>query len=311
MSNETPSYPTTITRYLDQLRTSLKGSDPALVQDALYDAEDYLRSELSENPGKTEAEVIAMVAGSYGDPSEVADIYRDTEAKVQTALRTPTPRWTSPWGKLFGVAVDPRSYGAMFYLLLTGATGIFYFTWVAVGASASLGLSILVIGIPMLVLYFGTILVLSLVEGRVVESMLGVRMPRRPRYAQRGASWRARVAALFTDPRIWTTQLYFLLMAPLGVAYFTAFASLVALTAGLIGWPFASWLGLATGDMTVDAWNLLHVKLLAVDTVIGSAGMLACLAAGILLLFVTLHLARGIGYLHGQLAKRLLVAAGH
>jgi hypothetical protein len=30
--------------------------------------------------------------------------------------------------------------------------------------------------------------------------------------------------------------------------------------------------------------------------------------AGILLLTVTMHLARGIGYLHGQLAKTLLVA---
>jgi hypothetical protein len=30
--------------------------------------------------------------------------------------------------------------------------------------------------------------------------------------------------------------------------------------------------------------------------------------AGVLLLTVTMHLARGIGYLHGQLAKTLLVA---
>jgi hypothetical protein len=30
--------------------------------------------------------------------------------------------------------------------------------------------------------------------------------------------------------------------------------------------------------------------------------------AGILLLTLTMHLARGIGYLHGQLAKTLLVA---
>ena len=42
--------PTTIPDYLEQLRRSLAGADPALVQDALYDAEEYLRSELAENP---------------------------------------------------------------------------------------------------------------------------------------------------------------------------------------------------------------------------------------------------------------------
>jgi hypothetical protein len=308
MSHTTPSYPTTITRYLDQLRTSLKGADPALIQDALYDAEDYLRSEMNENPGRSEAEVIAMVAGSYGDPAEVADIYRDTEVKVQTALRTPAPRWKTPWGKVFGVAADPRSYAALFYLLLTGLTGLIYFTWVAVGASTSIGLSVILVGIPLLVLYFGTVLVLSLVEGRIVESMLGERMPRRPRYANRGDGLKVRVKALFTDPRIWTTQVYFLLMAPLGIAYFSIFGTLIATGVGLIGWPLATWLGFATGDMTTDAWNLLHVRLLAVDTTLGGGGMAVCLLAGIVLLFAMLHLARGIGYLHGMLAKHLLVA---
>ena len=96
--------PTTIPDYLEQLRRSLAGADPALVQDALYDAEEYLRSELAENPGKSEAEVIAAVAGSYGAPDEVADIYRDTEVKVQTALRAPPPPpRKSVLGRFFGV----------------------------------------------------------------------------------------------------------------------------------------------------------------------------------------------------------------
>ena len=100
--------PTTIPAYLERLRAALAGCDPAMAQDALYDAEDYLRSELAANPGKSEAEVIAAVAGSYGAPDEVADIYRDTEVKVQTALRThvPSPR-TSLAGRFFGVLVDP------------------------------------------------------------------------------------------------------------------------------------------------------------------------------------------------------------
>ena len=88
--------PRTIPEYLDQLRAALAGADAALVQDALYDAEDYLRSEWAEHPELDEAGLLASVAGSYGAPTEVADIYRDTEATVAQALRMPPPRWVAP-----------------------------------------------------------------------------------------------------------------------------------------------------------------------------------------------------------------------
>ena len=71
---------------------ALAGADPALVQDALYDAEEYLRSELAENPDVDEATLLAGIATSYGAPDEVADIYRDTENTVIRALRPPPKR---------------------------------------------------------------------------------------------------------------------------------------------------------------------------------------------------------------------------
>ena len=46
MSTATPR---SVAEYLQQLRTALAGADPALVQDALYDAEEHLRGELREN----------------------------------------------------------------------------------------------------------------------------------------------------------------------------------------------------------------------------------------------------------------------
>lgn len=39
----TTALPSTIPQYLEQLQAALRGADPALVQDALYDAEEYLR----------------------------------------------------------------------------------------------------------------------------------------------------------------------------------------------------------------------------------------------------------------------------
>jgi hypothetical protein len=200
--------PATIPQYLAQLRAALRDADPALLQDALFDAEEYLRGELAEHPHEDEAAVIARVAGSYGAPGEVAEIYRDTEHRVVQALRTP-PAAARPGaaGRFFGVAADPRTYGALFYMLLSLATGIVYFTLTVAGVSLSLGLMILIIGIPFALLFLGLTRVLSLVEGRLVEVMLGERMPRRPLYTQRDKPWLTRIGEMFTDRRTWTAML--------------------------------------------------------------------------------------------------------
>ncbi len=308
MSSETPrpNVPTTIAAYLDQLREALKGADPAVIQDALYDAEEHLRSELADNPGISEAELLARMATTYGVPEEVAEIYRDKEIQITRALRTP-PRKppTTSLGKFFGVIADPRAYASLFYMLLSMATGIFYFTFVVTGISLSLGLSILIIGIPIALLFLGLVKVLSLVEGRIVEVMLGERMPRRPDYPSADLGFWARVRDLVTDGRTWTTMLYFVMMLPLGILYFTAVVTGLSLSISFIVAPVlrlfeSSWIGyLAFHEVQIDGGiYFLSMPWLALMFVVGIAGF-----------FLMLHLARGVGYLHGQIAKVLLVRA--
>ena len=293
--------PTTIPDYLAQLRVALAGADPALVQDALYDAEEYLRSELAVSPGKDEGEVIASVASSYGAPAEVADIYRDTETRVQTALRAPPPPpRASALGRFFGVIGDPRTYASLFYMLLALATGIFYFTWIVTGLSMSVGLAVLIIGVPFVILYFGSVRVLSLVEGRIVEVMLGERMPRRPLYGARDTPLLQRIADMFTDPRTWSTHLYFVLMLPLGIIYFTVATTLLSISLSFIASPLLVWFGYVNDGLFVGNWS--------VDNALNLWWQLPILfASGVVLLFGTLHLARGVGRLHGQFAKHMLV----
>jgi uncharacterized membrane protein len=290
--------PTSIPEYLDQLRAALAGADPAMIQDALYDAEEYLRSELAEQAGKSEADVIASVAGSYGAPEEVAEIYRDTEVTVTRALRPPAPRERkSLLGRFFGVAADPHTYGALFYMLLSLATGIFYFTWVVTGASLSISLLILIVGIPLLLLFLLSVRLLSLVEGRIVEVLLGERMPRRPLYTQRNKGLLARIGDMFTDGGTWTAMLYMLLMLPLGIVYFTVVVTLLSVSLAFIAAPLGLFFP-PSFDVTFVHWNVTEQApwLLPVISVIG-----------IVLLFATLHLARGIGKLHSLFAKHLLV----
>ena len=295
------STPRTIREYLDQLRAALGGADPALIQDALYDAEDHLRAELAENPGKSEADVLAKIANSYGAPEEVAAIYVDKEQVVQQALRSPPPPpRRSAIGRFFGIAADPRAYAALFYMLLSLATGIFYFTWAVTGLSLSLGLSILIFGIAFAVLFFGTVRVLALVEGRIIEVMLGERMPRRPPYTDRELSWRARIAAMFTDPRTWSTLLYMVLMLPLGIVYFTLAVVGITLSIGMIAGPFALVLaqfGVIEGGIYLDGQSVVPPLVM----------MPLALLLGVVLPFAVLHLARGVGHLQGALAKHLLV----
>jgi uncharacterized membrane protein len=293
----TSQSPRSVQQYLDSLRAALSGADRALVQDALYDAEEHLRAELAQSPDEPEAQVLERIVASYGAPDEVADAYRSNEVTVQAALRTPTPvPRRSAFGRFFGVYTDPRCYLSLLYMLLALFTGMFYFTFAITGASLSIGLAVLIIGIPFFLLFIGTARVLALAEGRLVESMLGTRMPRRPPYPDQHTPWLRRVGAMLTDPRTWGTLLYFVLMLPLGIFYFVfAVTGIVASCAIFVapGLLLLYHLGLVEIDGIVQTPHPVLLPLISL--------------LGILLLTVTMHLARGIGYLHGQLAKSLLV----
>jgi uncharacterized membrane protein len=294
--------PRTINEYLHQLKAALRGADPALVQDALYDAEEHLRAELAEQPGRSEAEMLAHVVGSYGAPDEVAELYRDQEIRIQRALRPPPPpKRRSLAGRFFGVAADPRTYGALFYMVLALATGIFYFTWVVTGVSLSAGFSVLIIGLPFIVLFFGSVRVLSLVEGRIVEAMLGARMPRRPPYPAQQLTLMKRIGAMFTDGRTWTTLLYMLLMLPLGIVYFVVAVTGLAVSLGISAGSIYSLITNDASHIHVDEvpWleHLLHT----------APGLILFALLGLLMFFLVLHVARGIGWLHGRIAEVLLV----
>lgn len=292
--------PRTIDEYLDQLRDALRGEDPALIQDALYDAEDHLRSEFAENPGVSPAELLSRIATSYGAPEEVAEIYRDKEVVVNRALRTPRPPPAkSMLARFFGVAVDPRAWASMFYMLLALPTGIFYFTWAVTGVSLSFGLMILIIGLPLTVLFLATVRALSLVEGRIIEVMLGERMPRRPPYPSRNQPVLEKIKELFTDARTWGTLFYMVLMLPLGIFYFTLLVTSISVGVALTVSPVLEAL-IGVGLIYFnDDLLLAPIWLQPFQMLLGIA-----------ILFGFMHLARGIGKLQGALAKQLLVHAG-
>jgi uncharacterized membrane protein len=300
------SAPRSIDQYLRQLREELAGADAALIQDALYDAEEYLRAEVAAHPDKSESDVLELIASTYGAPNEVATAYRDTEVKVKAAMATPRKVPKSKLGAFFGVFLDPRAYTSLFFMLLCLATGIIYFVFAVAGLSLSAGLAVLIIGVPFFLMFVAVGRVVSLAEGRLIEAMTGVRMPRRPVYQGSALGFWARIGEMLRDRRTWTTIAYFVLMLPIGIIYFVIAVVGVCVSLAFIALPIAAvcaqagWFGMGGVEVFSQAQP---------EWIFDSGFAIPILGlAGVLLLTSLMHLARGIGRLHALFAKSMLVA---
>jgi hypothetical protein len=294
--------PDTVRAYLDALSGALKSlrCPAGLISDAQADAEEHLNNEISTHPEQSEAEILASVIETYGTPEEIAEEYKSMEA----TLSGPFPKSDEPEARhygFFGVIGDPRAYGALMYMLLSLVTGIVYFTFVVTGTALSIGLFITLVGIPLGLLVIGMSRLLAHIEGRIVEGLLGVRMPRRlPPATATDETIMVKIKDVLIDVRTWSSMFYLLLMLPLGVAYFTLAVVGITVPLALIG---GSLVGLVTGQSHVQIddvpWleHLFHT----------APGLFLCMFVGIILFFVTLNIARGIGWLHGRIAELLLV----
>jgi hypothetical protein len=295
--------------YLSQLKKELSGSDPAVIQDALSDAEEHLRTALksaASNDDNAEAEALPRIIEDYGTPEEIAAAYRDIEDRLPPALARVSYSEEAGeqkikderplWHRFFAVFLDPRAWSAFLYMLISLITGIFYFTWAVTGISLSAGLMVLIIGLPFASLFIYSIRGLGLVEGRIVEALLGVRMPRRQVFYQRDAGWWTRFKTMLTEKYTWFSLIYMLLQLPLGVIYFTVFITLIALSLYGIALPILQ-LGFHIPVGYSNGYTYCLAGWLLPFTVI----------AGVLLAVATMHLVKHIGRLHGAYAKALLV----
>lgn len=293
---------TTIQEYFDRLAAAFAGGDPAVAQDATYDAQEFLvgeREALRAAGGdpENEAELVRRLLSGFGEPEEVVESYRATDAQVAAALAPPKrPPAKSIGERIFGVFAEARSYGALIFMVLSLPLGILYFVWAMVGVSLSAGFSILIFGFLFFLLFMSTVRAVALMECRIVETLLGERMPRRPAFVTPQGSWWEKVKFWITDSRTWLTIFYMILRLPLGVIYFTAAAILLSLALGLLVAPFAQIfvpypiLNFFGTGYYLPLWAFPFLWL-----------------AGAFDLLLLIHLARAIGRWHAGLAKTMLV----
>lgn len=293
--------PETIENYLDELREALAGADPATMQDALSDAEEHLRTALAqtgaEHPGRQEDEIMQSIIDQYGSPEEIAAAYKESESATGPALaRKDDRRGRSIASTIFGVLAEPRAYAALLYMIISLATGIVYFTWAVTGLSLSAGFAVLIFGLPFFGLFLLSVRGLALVEGLLIEALLGVRMPRRPVSTRKDLGVWERFKHLVTSGYTWTTILYMIIHLPLGIAYFTLFITLFVLSFWSMLRPiFEYWIDLPYININginlwTPGWTLPIVMII-----------------GFLLLVLTLNLAKLAGRLQAAIAKAMLV----
>jgi hypothetical protein len=288
-----------IGEYLRLLKQQLTGADRATVQDALSDAEEYLRNALEharrQKPDVREAEALVAIIEGYGLPEEVAVAYRQIETRpIRIKLDDP-PSERAWWQRFFGIVADPQAWSATLFMLFSLATGIIYFTWTVTGFALSAGLLVLIIGIPFAGVFLLSIRWMAWLVGRLVEALLGVRMPHRPLFSNKTIGLWARFKNLISDRYTWTAMVYMILMLPLGIIYFSLFVTLTALSIWLMARPILE-LVFGLPAYTIDVPYFTPDWLMPISVI-----------GGALLGILSLHFFKLIGRLQGKLAKAMLV----
>ena len=290
----------TVEEYLDALKNEMRDSDSALAQDAQADAREHLSTALTvareTAPEVGEADALKKIVEGYGTPEETASAYREVERRTSPVLKQ-SVKPGSTLGRFFGVYADPRAWGALLYMLIAFVTGIFYFTWAVTGISISIPFLIFIFGFPFALLFLLSVRGLALLEGRLVEALLGVRMPRRPLFSHQGMKWFDRLKALLTDKATWLMLVYMLLQFVLGTVYFVLIVTVLSFSLSFMAIPV---LQEFFGQGAVYNNGIRYFF---------PTWSYPLLVLGGLLLWTTfMNIARGIGQLHGMMAKWLLVS---
>jgi len=289
-----------VSEYLKELKRELEGCDPALIQDALSDAEGHLRMALEEalssEPSASETEVITPIIEKYGNPKEIASAYRAIESRTSPSLAVSRRKEKrSSLARFFSVLAEPKAWGAFFYLLLSFVTGIVFGGWALTAGFISLSSLVFIIGLPLFGLFLLSIRGIALLEGRIVEALLGIRMPRRPLFHDRSLGWIDKYMALVKDSYSWRALLYAVLLFPLGFIYCAVFSLLLVFSLSFITSPVLE--------------LIFHIPLdLFGDNVFTPVWFLPVVCiAGFFLLPLTFHFAKLVGKVHGRFAKSMLV----
>ena len=219
--------------------------------------------------------------------------------------------------------VRPQTYLNLAYLVLSFPLGLAYFVFGTVGLSLGLGLSVVLVGIPLVMVVVGATLLIAGFERRLTTWLLGVDVPGQTELAGEG-KWE-KLRELATEPGTYAALLYLPLKFAVGTAALVVTMNALVTGVALLSVPLhygepGLYVGLVT-DRPVElhpalhfGWNRLLVGVEAVVTleawqVRTLPEALVAAGVGVLLLLLGLATLNWLAGVHGRLTARLLCRA--
>ena len=290
--------------YLTQLKKELKGSDPALTQDALSDAEEHLRTALDnvkkEDPNISETEALTAILDKYGEPNEVASAYKEIEDQISSFLYPPQPpKKRSRLAKFFSIYGDSQTWAAVLYTLFSLVTGMLFGLWALLGMSLSLISLVLIIGIPLTGLFLLSLRGIALIEGRIVEALLGIRMPRKPIFIQKNLNLTKKLKALITESQTWKIYIYLITRIPLSILLSFSLLTLFSFSLKFMAYPVLA--PVFKRSLITLGGQSYHTSIWLYPVVF---------LGGFVVFSLSLYLTKLGGKLSGKYAKAMLVRKG-
>ncbi|MWV41628.1 sensor domain-containing protein [Natrialba sp. INN-245] len=225
---------------------------------------------------------------------------RSTSTVVQNGSDGPGDR---PIRWFFGVPFRPQTYANLLYVALAFPLGLLYFVTVVTGLSLGVGLSVTLVGIPILFLTVLAVVVLAAVEALLATHLVGIETPLpaafradNPRSLHRAEDGYAdALAALVTAPTTWTSFVLVFLKFVYGVLAFTVLVVSVSIVTAMLAAP------LVYSDPHVSyVFGQYQIETLP--------AALAVAALGVVVAFVSFHLWNVLAMLGGVLNAVLLGA---
>lgn len=182
-------------------------------------------------------------------------------------------------GGFFGALARKQSYLNIAYHLLSFPLGIFYFVFLLVGLSLGFGLSIIGIGLLILLVMLVALRGLAACERQLTIWVLGAHIPP-PNPGPE--PWQHPLNALkkyVTDSYTWKALIYLLVKFPLGIAAFVITVFLTCSTVTLLLAPFL---------YRHVPYNFFHWRVTRAEEA------LVCLAVGLILGLVSVHVMNGL-----------------
>src|SRR5258708_1100307 len=140
-------------------------------------------------------------------------------------------------GAAWDLARDRRIYLRVSYLLLAFPLGTLYFVVIITGLSTGVGLSIVIVGLPILVLTLLIWLLFGRIERELAIHLLGAQVrPMSVPDSVRRTPWQSLLKTL-GDPVTWKSLVYLLLEFPFGIFSFTLAIVLITVSLSLILTP--------------------------------------------------------------------------